>query len=63
MDDHDFAAGRLAVLQRFGGRTVFRTTAGRRLNPNAQTNLRNEALELISEYDLETDGWPLEEDD
>lgn len=62
VDDHDFAVGRLAVLQRFGGRNIFRTTAGRRLNDAAQSNLEGEALELISRYDLHTEGWPLDEE-
>lgn len=62
VEDYDFAVGRLIVLQRFGGRNIFRTTAGRRLNDAAQSNLEHEALELIARYDLKTEGWPLEEE-
>ncbi|MBA8793988.1 putative metal-dependent HD superfamily phosphohydrolase [Friedmanniella endophytica] len=62
LDDATFAAGRLAVLQRFGGRQVFRTTAGRRLERAAQTNLEAEARELIDRFGLQTDGWPLDQD-
>ncbi len=60
VSDRDFAVGRLAVLKRFGGSNIYRTTAGRRLNAAAQDNLEREARELITDYDLSTHGWPLE---
>jgi predicted metal-dependent HD superfamily phosphohydrolase len=63
LSDEDFDRGRFAVLQHFGGRNVFRTTKGYKLNPAAQQNLRAEATELIDRLgiadDLEPDEWPL----
>ncbi|SDS53632.1 HD domain-containing protein [Microlunatus soli] len=63
LDDQEFARGRLAVLQRFGGRDIFRTSKGRRLNAAARTNLTTEALQLIDDLgvraDFDPDEWPL----
>ncbi len=63
LDDDQFDRGRLEVLMRFGGRQLFRTTAGRRLEDTAQRNLRQEAMALVERlgvrHDLDPDGWPL----
>lgn len=62
--DEDFDRGRLAVLQQFGGRTIFRTTKGRRLAEAAQRNLLTEALERIDRLgirdQLDPTRWPLD---
>jgi predicted metal-dependent HD superfamily phosphohydrolase len=63
LSDEDFARGRLDVLFGFGGREIFRTTAGRRLGQAAQANLSAEAFELIDRLgigdQLDPDAWPL----
>ncbi|QDP95102.1 metal-dependent phosphohydrolase [Microlunatus elymi] len=63
VDDHDFARGRLDVLLKFGGREIYRTSKGRKLNPAAQANVTNEAFRLIEQLgigdQLDPDGWPL----
>jgi predicted metal-dependent HD superfamily phosphohydrolase len=66
VDDHDFDRGRLAVLMRFGGRAIYRTSRGRKLNHAAQANLLAEANELIDRLgiraELDPDTWPLTAD-
>lgn len=61
--DEEFAAGRLQMLLGLGGRDLFRTTSGRRLNDAANANLTAEALELIDRLgvadQLDPDAWPL----
>ncbi|HEY9292125.1 MAG TPA: hypothetical protein VIP98_12660 [Microlunatus sp.] len=63
VDDHDFARGRLDVLLQFGGREIYRTSKGRKLNRPAQANVTDEAFRLIEQLDvgdqLDPDGWPL----
>lgn len=63
LDDQEFARGRLSVLRHFGGRDIFRTSKGRRLNDAAQANLTAEALQLIDDLgvraDFGPDDWPL----
>jgi predicted metal-dependent HD superfamily phosphohydrolase len=63
LSDEEFAAGRLQVLLSLGGRTLFRTHAGRKINSVAQQNLAAEALELIDRLgvrdDLDPEAWPL----
>lgn len=65
LSDEEFASGRLEVLRSFGGREIYRTTAGRKLGPHAQRNLTTEALELIERLgigdQLEPDSWPLDQ--
>lgn len=66
IDDQQFARGRLQVLRRFGGRDIFRTSNGRKLNDAAQRNLTAEALELIDALgvrdDFDADAWPFDSD-
>lgn len=61
--DEEFAAGRLQVLLDLGGRDLFRTNSGRKLNAAADANLTDEALELIERLgiadQLDPDAWPL----
>jgi predicted metal-dependent HD superfamily phosphohydrolase len=63
LDDEQFDRGRLAVLMQFGGRTIFRTTAGRRSEAAAQQNLATEALALVERLgnadELDPEAWPL----
>jgi predicted metal-dependent HD superfamily phosphohydrolase len=63
LDDDQFDRGRLDVLMHFGGRSIFRTTAGRRLEEAAQANLLAEATELVDRLgiadELDPDEWPL----
>lgn len=63
LTDEEFAAGRLQVLLGLGGRDLFRTTSGRKLNDAANANLTAEALELIERLgvadQLDPDAWPL----
>jgi predicted metal-dependent HD superfamily phosphohydrolase len=63
LDDDTFSRGRLDVLMRFGGRGIFRTTAGRRLEAAAQRNLLAEATDLVERLgladQLDPKAWPL----
>lgn len=63
LDDDQFDRGRLEVLLHFGGRDIFRTSKGRKLNDAAQANLLAEANELIDRLgvrsELDPDSWPL----
>jgi len=63
ISDEEFAAGRLQVLLGLGGGDLFRTNAGRKLNPAANENLTAEATALIEQLgvadQLDPDAWPL----
>lgn len=65
LSDEEFAGGRLQVLLGLGGRDLFRTNSGRKLNRAASANLKAEALDLIDRLgvadQLDPDAWPLAE--